>query len=63
MCSNPYIDDMLIRQHLAEARADAAQRHLVQSATRRRAPDVAARARRLLRSVHWAPRRWFARAT
>jgi hypothetical protein len=63
MCSNPYIDDMLIRQRIAEARADAAQRHLVRSATGRRAPRAWARARHLLRGVPWAPQRWFARAT
>lgn len=63
MCSNPYIDEMLIRQRIAEARASAVQRHLVEAAAPARAPGVWARARHLLHGVHWAPQRWFERAT
>jgi hypothetical protein len=59
MCSNPYIDDMLIRQRIAEARADAVQRNLGQSAKPRRVPGVWTRVRHLLRGVHWAPQCWF----
>jgi hypothetical protein len=51
MCSNPYIDEILVRQHIAEARADAAQRHLLQSAKPRRAPGIWARARDLLHTA------------
>jgi hypothetical protein len=59
MCSNPYIDDMLIRQHIAEARAEAVQRHRVQSAklqsgTLKPMPGIWARVRSLLQTMHWA---------
>ena len=58
MCSNPYIDEILIRQHIAEARAEAAQRQLLSSGAPRPVP-LWARARRLLYDLHCATQAWW----